>query len=170
MRQSITRPQATRSSIASSRARSGSTTMERKKRLRVLSCAALARIRRSKLCRDPRAGYPQDGKACCTSRLAVGRGGSTFGVDQATGGLLTRLLRVCPLTNLGIRVLGWRFFGLLGLEVCATHRASRQIIPARKHFLPALTESAKPSVGVKGRGPRVKPEVISAWRIRTWQR
>jgi hypothetical protein len=73
MRQSIARPRATRSSIASSPAKTGSTITEREKLLRVLSCAALARIRRINLRRDPRAGYPQDGKASCTSKLAVGR-------------------------------------------------------------------------------------------------
>jgi len=72
MRQNITRPRATRSSTASSPARNGSTITERKKLLRVLSCAARTRIRRINLRRDPRAGYLQDGKASCASKLAVG--------------------------------------------------------------------------------------------------
>ena len=71
MRQSITRPRATRSSIASSPVRTGPMITEREKHLRVPSCAALARIRRINRCRDPRAGYPQDGKASYTSRLNV---------------------------------------------------------------------------------------------------
>jgi hypothetical protein len=82
IRQSITRPRATRSSIASSPARTGSTITEREKLFRVPSCAALVRIRRINLCRDPRAGYPQNGKASCTSKLAVRRSGSTFGLDR----------------------------------------------------------------------------------------
>jgi hypothetical protein len=67
MRRSITQPRATRSSIASSPGRTGSTIIEREKLLRVPSCTALARIRRISLCRGPRAGYPQDGKASSTS-------------------------------------------------------------------------------------------------------
>jgi hypothetical protein len=92
MRQSITLQQATRSSTASSPARTGSTITEREKPLRVLSCAALARIRRINLCRDPRGGYPQDGKASCTTERTVSGRGSTFGVDQTDRWIVDALL------------------------------------------------------------------------------
>jgi hypothetical protein len=82
MRQSITRRQAIRSSIASSPARTGSTITERERLLRVLSCPALARIRRINLPPDPRAVCPQGGKASCTSKLAFGRGASALGVRK----------------------------------------------------------------------------------------
>jgi hypothetical protein len=82
MPQSTTRPPATRSSTASSPARSGSTITERKKLLRAPGCRALDRILRTNQRQAPRAAYPENGEACCTSKLAVGRGRSNSGVAQ----------------------------------------------------------------------------------------
>jgi hypothetical protein len=67
MRRSTTRPPAIPSSIASSLARTGFTTTEREKLLRVPSCPALTRIRRVSQRRGPRGEYPQNGKASSTS-------------------------------------------------------------------------------------------------------
>src|SRR5271170_4426878 len=98
MPRSTTRLPAIPLSIASSTARTGSTTTGRKIFLRVLSFLARDGIRSISLCRDLQAGCPQDGKACSTNDTSAQGSEGGLGRCRSSADLLedSQLVRAAP--------------------------------------------------------------------------
>jgi len=83
---------------------------ERKKLLRAPSCRALDRILRTNQRQAPRAAYPENGEACCTSKLAVGATDQILAWTRPTGRSSTHLLQACSLNQPFHTVRGTQLF------------------------------------------------------------